>query len=203
MPPLTEQRIAELLAPYVEALALPDDLYTRLQTYLDLLLRWNARTNLTAIRDPETIVQRQMGESLFAARLLPGDGTLLDFGSGAGFPGIPLQLALPGLQVTLAESQGKKASFLREMVRVLELSSEVWAKRVELLPADRQFGVVTLRAVDDSARMLPVAGSRTQETGCLMVYGPAEGIVPPEGWWEKRSLSIPNSVGRLVELRRK
>src|SRR5712664_1169672 len=165
MPTLSESRIADLLTPY-----LPDPpatLIPQLSAYLDLLLKWNARTNLTAIRDPEEIVRRHFGESLFAVQHLnpatpdPGPGTLLDFGSGAGFPGLPIALLRPDLQVTLAESQNKKAAFLREAVRTLNLPNvEVWAARVEALPANRQFRVVTLRAVDNMEAALSAAKVR-------------------------------------------
>src|SRR5882672_2097875 len=122
MPTLSESRIADLLTPY-----LPDPpatLIPQLSAFLDLLLKWNARTNLTAIRDPEEIVRRHFGESLFTAQHLPKFNTLLDFGSGAGFPGIPIQLLYPEARITLAESQGKKSSFLHEATRTLGLSSE-------------------------------------------------------------------------------
>src|SRR6266567_4454726 len=157
MPTLSESAIAVLLTPYLPEA--PATLIPQLSAYLDLLLKWNARTNLTAIRDPEEIVRRHFGESLFAARHLapanldpanPDQGTitLLDFGSGAGFPGLPIALLRPDIQVTLAESQNKKAAFLREAVRTLDLPNvEVWAARVETLPVDRQFRIVTLRAV--------------------------------------------------------
>src|SRR5260370_9522 len=122
----------------------PAALLPKLSPDPDLLLKWNARTNLTAIRDPEEIVRRHFGESLFAARHLnpttpdPSPMTLLDFGSGAGFPGLPIALLRPDLQVTLAESQNKKAAFLREAVRTLILPNvEVWDARVEALPANR------------------------------------------------------------------
>src|SRR5882757_3963226 len=133
MPVLAESEIAALLAPY---LAVPPSLLPQLAAYLDLLVRWNARTNLTAIRQPEEMVRRHFGESLFAAANL-GDpsnfpNTLLDLGSGAGFPGIPIALAHPEITVTLAESQNKKAAFLREAVRTLGLKNvEVWAGRAE------------------------------------------------------------------------
>src|ERR1700728_3898680 len=100
MPTLSESAIATLLIP---SLTPPAAILPQLSAYLDLLLKWNARTNLTAIRDPEEIVRRHFGESLFVARHLPACDTLLDLGSGAGFPGIPIQLALPELNVTLAE----------------------------------------------------------------------------------------------------
>jgi 16S rRNA (guanine527-N7)-methyltransferase len=143
-----EEIVAEV-RPYVAGgPELASEVYVQLARYLELLLRWNARTNLTAIRSPEEIVRRHFGESLFAARQVAGVGTLMDFGSGAGFPGLPIQLAHPELKVTLAESQNKKATFLREAVRTLGLGTEVWAGRVEMIPMGRRFDVVTLRAVD-------------------------------------------------------
>lgn len=121
----------------------------RFEPYLSLLLKWNARINLTSVRKPEEIVHRHFAESIFAARQLPPEAkTLLDFGSGAGFPGIPIAICRPEITVTLAESQGKKAAFLREAVRTLGLKAEVWADRVEAMPQERVFDAVTLRAVD-------------------------------------------------------
>ena len=168
MPTLSNERIAELLEPY-----LPDpssNLLNQLSTYLDLLLRWNARTNLTAIRSPEEIVRRHFGEGLFAAAHLPhGITSLLDFGSGAGFPGLPIQLLCPDVQVTLAESQHKKSSFLREAVRTLGLPTKVLAARVESLPAARRFDAVTLRAVDNMQAALEAAGPRVAPGGWLIL----------------------------------
>ena len=117
-----------------------------ISTYIDILLRWNSRINLTAVRAPEEIVTRHFGESLFAARCLfpagvgpglspgqaapseayqdailaehrrPRTGDLIDLGSGAGFPGLPIKIWAPDLHVTLIESNQKKATFLREVV---------------------------------------------------------------------------------------
>jgi 16S rRNA (guanine527-N7)-methyltransferase len=155
---LDQSALADLLRPFLDEPlgisgnltdeAVPPGLYSSLTTYLDLLMKWNERVSLTSIRSPEAIVRRHFGESLFLARHLPSNGTLLDFGSGAGFPGVPIQLLRPELRVTLAESQGKKASFLREVVRTLLLPSAVWAGRVEDRATAGQFDVITLRAVD-------------------------------------------------------
>ena len=172
MPTLAEARIAALLHPYVDSVPVPPHLYPQLSTYLDLLLKWNARTNLTAIRDPEEIVRRHFGESLFAgiqlAPRLPPNATILDFGSGAGFPGLPIQLLHPTLRVTLAESQGKKASFLREAIRTLHLPTEVWAARVDTLPPAILFNAVTLRAVDNMPQALDDAAPRVAPGGYLV-----------------------------------
>jgi 16S rRNA (guanine527-N7)-methyltransferase len=176
MATLSNDRIATLLTPYLDNTPTPEGLYPQLSLYLDLLLRWNARTNLTAIRDPEEIVQRHFGESLFTARHLlpisaPPSPALLDFGSGAGFPGIPIQLFLPELNVTLAESQNKKSTFLREVVRSLGLPTEIWAERVETLPPTRLFDIITLRAVDNMPAAIAAASSRLAPDGQLAVLG--------------------------------
>lgn len=163
---LSRSEIHELLEPfYPEA---SDVLLSQLSDYLDLLIKWNARMNLTAIRDPAQIVRRHFGESLFAARNLPECVTLLDLGSGAGFPGLPIQLARPELHVMLAESQKKKATFLSEVVRSLGLQTEVWAARAETLPQDRRFDVVTLRAVDDPSVALNQAFSLVKKGGFVV-----------------------------------
>ncbi|HEV2709990.1 MAG TPA: 16S rRNA (guanine(527)-N(7))-methyltransferase RsmG [Edaphobacter sp.] len=158
MATLSDSAIAALLQPYLPP---PAAILPRLSAYLDLLLKWNARTNLTAIREPEEIVRRHFGESLFAARHLGAEvDTLLDLGSGAGFPGVPIALLRPEIRVTLAESQNKKAAFLREVVRTLGLSTEVWAGRAEALPAERRFHTVALRAVDNMAAAIAAAEPR-------------------------------------------
>ncbi len=176
MSSLSEKKIARLLEPYLEGhgdhSSVPADLFPQLGIYLDLLVRWNARTNLTAVRDPEQMVQRHFGESVFAGLCLKpflGATTqLLDLGSGAGFPGLPIQLLMPAWQVTLAESQGKKATFLREVVRTLGLRCEVWAGRAEDLGPDRMFQAVTLRAVDRMSAMVKVARTRIAKGGVLL-----------------------------------
>lgn len=119
----------------------------KFEPYLEQILRWNERMNLTAVRDPAGIVSRHFIESIACAQWLPAAiGSLLDFGSGAGFPGIPIALCRPEIAITLAESQTKKAGFLHEMVRVLGLRCKVWGRRAEDLR--EQFDCVVLRAVD-------------------------------------------------------
>src|ERR1700761_7277744 len=109
--------IAQLLRPFT-GIDLAPELVGQFGIYLEVLMRWNARVNLTAIRDPEQIVTRHFGESLFTARQLSEQtapsATLADIGSGAGFPGLPIKLWAPPTELTLIESQNKKAAFLRE-----------------------------------------------------------------------------------------
>ncbi len=192
MATLALHEIAGLVEPFYPD---PSDvLLGQLSTYLDLLLKWNARTNLTAIRDPHEIVRMHFGESLFAAGHLPEAATtLLDVGSGAGFPGLPIQLARPALKVTLAESQGKKASFLREVVRTLGLQTEVWAARVETMPAARVFDVATLRAVDDPEVALKAAWERVAAGGVVAHLKSASADNP--------AIPIPGTDRRVLSLR--
>ncbi|MGA8530493.1 MAG: 16S rRNA (guanine(527)-N(7))-methyltransferase RsmG [Acidobacteriaceae bacterium] len=143
----------------------------RFEQYLSLLIKWNARTNLTSVREPEQIVQRHFAESIFAAWQVPPEvKTLLDFGSGAGLPGIPIAICRPEITVTLAESQGKKAAFLREAVRTLGLKAEVWAGRVEAMPEERIFDAVTLRAVERMPAACRTAVGRLAEGGWMGVF---------------------------------
>ncbi len=176
MPALSPDRIRTLLAPFVlpfaPALQLSDPLIQQVSDYLDLLIRWNARVSLTAIRDPEEVIRRHFGESFFTAghlatRLRP-DAELLDYGSGPGFPGLPIQMFLPQLRVTLAESQVRKVAFLREVIRTLDLKTEVWPNRVEDLPESRRFDAVALRAVEKMPTSLQAAIVRIREKGWIV-----------------------------------
>jgi 16S rRNA (guanine527-N7)-methyltransferase len=138
----------------------------KFEIYLDLILRWNARTNLTSVRDVDSILRRHFAESIAGAEALPSDiGTLLDFGSGAGFPGIPIAICCPAIAVTLAESQGKKAAFLRQVVSVLQLNAVVFQGRAETL--NRDFDCVTMRAVDRMGESASQAASLVREGGLL------------------------------------
>lgn len=174
----------------------------RFQAYLGLLMKWNARTNLTAVRKPGDIVRRHFAESLFAARQIPENvRTLLDFGSGAGFPGIPIALCRPEIAVTLAESQGKKVAFLRETVRTLGLQAEVWAHRVEAMPPLRVFDAVTLRAVDRMADACRIAVTRLLPGGWLGVLATRRaeaGLDALEGIRWDTTLPIPDSAQQIL-----
>jgi len=138
-----------------------DDRQLRLVSmYVDLLIKWNARINLTAVRDPAEIVSRHFGESFFAARkLLPSSSdtrNAIDFGSGAGFPGLPLAIWASDVQVTLIESSGKKAAFLNEVIRHLQLpNASVFSGRAETFRG--LSNLVTMRAVDKFLDALPLA----------------------------------------------
>ncbi len=221
-PTLDKATLAALLAPYLEApLDPPDaqasgipgvllqalgreDLYRSLLRYLELLVRWNARTNLTAVRTREGIVTRHFGESLFAARCiqaLTGARDILDFGSGAGFPGLPVQMSLPAASVTLAESQSKKAAFLREVVRELEIPARIWNGRVGDLPAEAAFDLVATRAVDDPARARMEAWERVRPGGWLLEMDTLHEATPPSP--DVQVVCMPETLNGVVVLTRK
>jgi 16S rRNA (guanine527-N7)-methyltransferase len=205
-------RIAALLEPFLDR-TLPEASLQQISTYIDLLLRWNARINLTAIRDPDEIVTRHFGESFFLARHLfsetsvaraplsawskdpthppqsetqrthlePPDAegkglsdrsvrpTVLDIGSGAGFPGLPLKLWAPAISLTLVESNHKKAAFLREVIRALTLTSVnvITARAETLATTTHAADIVTLRAVERFDAILPVAARLVSPSGRL------------------------------------
>lgn len=205
---MESSRLAHLLQPFAGA-ELSSDLLQQLDAYLELLMRWNARVNLTAVRDPEQVVTRHFGESLFAAHLLlhsvgHDSLTIADVGSGAGFPGIPIQLWSPRCRLTLIESQNRKATFLREVIRTLKLESaevfcgraEAWAKTADL---------VTLRAVERFERVLPVAAGLVAPGGrlCLLIgekqISSATAALD-ESWSFMDSRPIPQSEGRVVAI---
>jgi 16S rRNA (guanine527-N7)-methyltransferase len=190
-------KISSLLQPYLNS-PLPDGVEEKLAQYLELILKWNARTNLTAVRDAERIVKRHFGESLFLGGLLPEFETLLDFGSGAGFPGIPVQLVRSASKVTLAESQGKKASFLREAVRSLAVPSEVWAARVETMPEARTFDVVAMRAVDGMVAAIEVAVSKVRPSGQLALMLGREKMDLPENFRWADPVEVPGDGGVIL-----
>ncbi len=142
--------IAELgLAPGAEALE-------RLLDYLELLTRWNAAYNLTAVRLPQDMIARHLLDSLAVAKLVRGD-SLADLGTGAGLPGIPLAILAPDRLHVLIDSNGKKARFLREAVRTLGLTNaRVEQTRVE--DARGQYACITARAFATLGEMLRLGG---------------------------------------------
>jgi 16S rRNA (guanine527-N7)-methyltransferase len=197
------ERLGELLCAAGYG-SLQDEQNKRFNDYLSLILRWNTRTNLTSIRDAEGILARHFVESIAAARALPASiASLLDFGSGAGFPGIPIAIIRPEIAVTLAESQGKKAAFLQEALRVTGISAKVHSGRAESLQA--QFDCITLRAVDHMERALPAAVRLLRPTSWLAPMTTAgalpeiQGAAGPQFSWSS-PLLLPGSDSRLLAL---
>jgi 16S rRNA (guanine527-N7)-methyltransferase len=202
---MTEDRIAELLAPFLGPTPLSDRQLKLVSTHLDLLLKWNSKINLTAVRDPEEIVTRHFGESFFAARHFLPDrdsaATTIDIGSGAGFPGLPLKIWAPALDLTLIEANQKKAVFLREGVRTLGLSQvRVLAQRAEMVPV--RADLVSLRAVERFEQTLPIVQQLLKpggRIGLLIGNGQTEtakSLLPDLRWEEP--VPIPLSRSRVL-----
>src|SRR5215472_4670864 len=133
-----------------------------IQQFTKLLLTWNDKINLTAIRDPLEILYRHFCESMFGAKVLPVENCrLADVGSGAGFPGLPLKIIRPDLEVFLIESNVKRATFMAEVIRELDLTdAKVLVSRFEELGEEvAPLDFVCSRALGDFAKFLGWAGS--------------------------------------------
>ncbi len=192
----------------VDIAGLDENAVRQFEAYLALLLHWNARINLTAVREPEDILRRHFAESIFAARLIPKKvKTLLDFGSGGGFPGIPIAICRREIGVTLAESQQKKAAFLREAVRTLALKAEVWPARVESMESARVFDAVTLRAVEKMARACQLAVERLAAGGWIGVFATRKteaALEKVQGIrWDPTPIAIPGSNQEILKTGRR
>ena len=139
---------------------------SQVEQYLQLLLKWNQKINLTAEKDPEEILKKHVFDSLQYCRAIEPGSCVMDIGSGAGFPGIPLKIVFPELELVLVESQRKRCSFLETVVRELKLEQvTVLNVRAEDISEDRQSDAVVFRAVSGaqeclnlSARFLPPGG---------------------------------------------
>jgi 16S rRNA (guanine527-N7)-methyltransferase len=206
-------RIAELLAPFLGGYTLSPHQLDQVSAYLDRLLRWNARMNLTAVRDPDQVITRHFGESFFAAVQIVGreaGKSAIDIGSGAGFPGLPMKIFAPLLHMRLVEAQHRKAIFLREVIRDLNLQDcEVLTQRAEVLaqqePASAH--LVTLRAVERFSDALPTAAQLTSDKGRLaLLIGreqahTAATTLPAFEW--QPEIQVPRSASRIILIGRR
>jgi 16S rRNA (guanine527-N7)-methyltransferase len=209
-------RIADLLGPFLEA-SLSQPQLNHISIYIDLLQRWNTRINLTAIRNEEEIVTRHFGESLFLARhLFPStsnprhpERSVLDIGAGAGFPGVPIKIWAPDIHLTLIESNHKKTVFLREVARALILTdiNVITGRAEDLAPqVGKDFpraDVVTLRAVERFARVLPQAVTfMAPQARLALLIGAAQlpqlTTLTPLKW--DPPIPIPKSNSRMLSI---
>ena len=177
-----------------------------LAAYLALLLRWNRTYNLTAIREPGEMVRKHLLDSLAmhasVAPLAARGGRLADLGTGAGLPGIPLAIALPSLQVALVESNGKKARFMREAVRSLQLgNARVVESRIEAFAEPAAFDAITARALATLPLIIELGGHLLKPDGVLLAM---KGVLPvdeiaalPAGWQVRdvHALTVPGVAG--------
>ena len=195
--------IAGLLRPFAE----PNPAQLgQTAAYLNLLLKWNAKVNLTSVRDPRQMITRHFGESYFAAReLLSSEpaATVIDLGSGAGFPGLPLAMFEPAVQVTLIESNAKKVAFLNEVIAALRLGNvRVVRQRAEDYAGSAD--LVTMRAVERfeaaariAIRLVLPGGRLALMIGASQV-GAAKQAVGELAWSTPREVPVSHSRILLV-----
>lgn len=167
--PAVPEAAAAALSAGLQQLRLDPALAEPLGRYLQLLLLWNGTYNLTAVRDPQDIVVKHLLDCLAMLPHVHGQ-RLVDIGSGAGLPGLPLALACPGLSVVLVETAGKKARFLREATRVLGLRDrvEVRNERAEQVALAEPCDMLTARAFGSIAEILRVGGHLLASDGQLL-----------------------------------
>jgi 16S rRNA (guanine527-N7)-methyltransferase len=184
--------------------AVTDQQIGQIQHYMTLLLKWNDAMNLTAIRDPLEILYRHFCESMFGATLIPvGFGRLADVGSGGGFPGLPLKIACPEIEVCLIDSNVKKATFLAEVVRELALpEARVLVSRYEELGEEvTPLDVVCSRAVGEFAHFLKWAASERVGAGTVMLWiggRDLDEVRASKDWYWNEPVAIPQSLRRFI-----
>jgi 16S rRNA (guanine(527)-N(7))-methyltransferase RsmG len=174
----------------------------QIQEYTRLLLAWNEKVNLTAIRDPLDILYRHFCESMFATKVMEMDKCrIADIGTGGGFPGLPIKILLPDTQMILVESSVKKATFLAEVVRALGLRNvNVVVSRYEELGEEiAPIDTVLARALGDFKAFLDWAGSERVGARDVVLWLGArdvEGVKKVEGWAWKEPVAVPHSLRR-------
>jgi 16S rRNA (guanine527-N7)-methyltransferase len=158
-------------------LALPAAAMDQFASYLDLLSRWNRVYNLTSIRDEAKLVSHHVLDCLAVVSQLP-DGSIVDVGSGAGLPGIPIAISCPGRAVTLLDSNHKKTAFLKQAIAELGLTTvQVVTERVEVYRPSESFKTVISRAFSDLADFVKLAGHLCASDGVLIAM---KGVHPDE-----------------------
>lgn len=200
--PVTPEIVARALAQY-QISASPQQI-EQVLLYLKLLLKWNDKVNLTAIRDPLEILHRHFCECMFATESVPIErGRLADVGSGAGFPGLPLKIMRPELEIFLIESNLKKATFLAEVIRELALvKTRVIVGRYEdlgeeLAPLD----FVCSRALGDFDAFLKWAASETLAAQHVVLWvggRDLEEIRRNKLWTWREPIAVPQSLRRYL-----
>ena len=139
---LASEEWKQLVRDGAEEMGIPlrMDQVDQLAQHCEMLVFWNRKTNLTAITDPAEIAVKHVLDSLAAVNIIPAGSTVLDMGSGGGFPGIPIKIASPSLSMTLMEASAKKVTFLKHVIRTLGLiDCTAVSGRVEQLAAAHEF----------------------------------------------------------------
>jgi 16S rRNA (guanine527-N7)-methyltransferase len=200
--PLSEDTIRRAMGEF--QIAISDDQIVQIQQYMKILQHWNEKLNLTAIRDPLEILYRHFCECMYAAVAIPGDfGRLADIGSGAGFPGIPLKIMRPEMELFLVESNIKKGTFLAEVVRELELANaRVLISRYEELSEElAPLDYVCSRAVGEFGPFLTWAASEhlSARRTLLWIGGrDLDEVRKSELWDWQEPIAVPQSLRRYL-----
>jgi 16S rRNA (guanine527-N7)-methyltransferase len=176
----------------------------QIQEYIRLLLVWNEKVNLTAIRDPLEILYRHFCESMFATKVVDlGQCRLADIGTGAGFPGLALKILLPAAQVVLVESNIKKATFLAEVVRALGITgANVLVSRYEELGEEiAPIDFLLARALGEFEAFLKWAASERVDAKKVVLWLGASDVEQvrksPRWAWEP-AVTVPQSLRRVL-----
>jgi len=200
--PPSETAIVRALSEF--QLAATGEQVLQIQQYIRILLQWNEKVNLTAIRDPLEILYRHFCESMYAAVAVPVEhGRLADVGSGGGFPGLPLKIMRPDLRVFLVESSIKKVTFLAEVTRELGLTDvQVLARRYEELGEEAApLDFICSRALGEFPAFLEWAKSDQIAAKRVILWIGARDL--PEiqkirTWDWAEPIHVPNSLRRLL-----
>lgn len=186
---LEEEGVVQFISPFCE--------------YLKLLLKWREKFNLTGFRDPETIIVRGFVESLKLKDFISHGSFVMDVGSGAGFPGIPLKIVRDDIRLLLLEPKKKRWSFLKEVIRTLNLkNTTAIEQRVEdetfSAVMRRTIDVITSRAFAQPDKLLFLTGSYLKEGGRIITFSsPEQRISSPPGWEkEEKIYELPPPYGR-------
>lgn len=200
---MTEAIILAGLKPF--GIPVPASFVTGVQTYIRLLLSWNEKVNLTSIREPNEILTRHFGESIFGTVVADiQSGDLLDVGSGAGFPALPIAMMLNDLRLTLLEPNSKKAAFLHEASRELGLEGRVKIVKARLEAYEAHangFEFVSSRAVRVTREFLRLCKEQLRLQGKVVLWvggGSLQEVQGIPGWHWLKAERIPGSSGRFV-----
>jgi 16S rRNA (guanine527-N7)-methyltransferase len=199
---ISNDTIASILEPY--GITSPVRLCDQIRAYIDLLLRWNKKTSLTTVTDPEGILRFHFAESFLAVAAVPiRHGRLADVGSGAGFPAVPIRMVSEGLSIILIESNQKKATFLSEVARELQLKNvEVCRGRMEDVSfGDEPVDFVSARAVRIDDEFLEWSRRSLNTRGSLVLWlgdEDASKIHQRPGWKWSDPIRIPQSERRVI-----
>jgi 16S rRNA (guanine527-N7)-methyltransferase len=199
---IDDRQICEALSPF--SISPSEDQISKIREYTRLLLKWNRSVGLTSVTDPSEIVSRHFGESIYASKLLPVENCrLVDIGTGAGFPGLALKIACPGIALTLIESNKKKCAFLSEVVRSLGFAGvEIWPNRFEQVrPETVLANVITSRAVGEFKQLLRWSRNALDRRGHLMLWTGSEDstrIASTPAWNWQPAVRLPDSQRRFI-----